>query len=185
MLYDVQYNTSKQCYRSVIASSKWQNVCRTLRGWAGISINCKWKIVRRSLGRLQTTSVSGSAVDLMIQVAKTLGARGFYRPITTVTSAPILGGVDHVLCDFNRYHAGIFAKKVCRSGEMGSLMPSKSNVFGDLTAPSQEIDIKIRGVLSLIKIEVRSFMPYEVDLMRGYRHTEYIRLSDHWTSHYI
>ena len=61
------------------------------------------------------------------------------------------------------------------------MMSSKSNVFGDLTATSQEIGIEIRGLLSLIQIEMRPFMPYEVDLTRGYRHTEYIRLSDHWT----
>ena len=58
-------------------------------------------------------------------------------------------------------------------------MPSKSSVFGDLAATSQEIGIEVRGVLSLIQIEMRSFMPYEVDLRRRYRHTECIRLSDH------
>ena len=60
-------------------------------------------------GRLRL--FSGSAVEIMIQVAKSPGARGFYRPIITVTSASNLGGVDHVLSDFRPISSRAFRKE--------------------------------------------------------------------------
>ena len=100
---------------------------------------------------------SGSAVGLMIQMAKTLDARGTYRPIITATSAPNLGGVDHVLSNYQSILSQAFREErlPCR-GER--LIGAKSNVFGDLTATSQDIGIQIGGVPSLIQVEMRSSM---------------------------
>ena len=85
-------------------------------------------------------------------------------------SAPNLGGVDHVLCNFQSIPSLAFREESLPSSEKGSLMLSKSNVLRDPTATSQEIGIEIRGVLSLIQTEMHFLMPYEVDLTRRYRH---------------